>query len=315
MPTIRILHPGLQTTVQDAGRHTHTAIGVSTSGAADALSCALANRLVGNDPAVAALEITLTGPTIRFEDAATVAITGSPIDAAIDDHPLDLWHTHRIKAGRTLRLGATGSGARAYLAISGGIDTPPVLGSRATHIASGLGGHQGRALRAGDVLPVADAPQPQRLPRLTDADRAGVAAILDRRTLRITPGPHAGHFDTDALRALESATYTVTDRSDRMGLRLDGPALASESSGELPSEPTPPGAIQVPPGGRPIILGPDRPTTGGYPMIACIIAADLPALGQCRPRDILRFRFVTLDEARAAWREQQHLIDSLIRTR
>jgi len=315
MPALRILHPGQQTTVQDLGRHAHTAIGVSTSGHADPLSAAVANHLVSNDPAAALLEITLTGPTIRFDEPATIAITGSPIDAAIDDHPIDLWRAHRIKPGQTLRLGATATGARACLAIAGGINTPPVLASRSTHIASGLGGHQGRPLRAGDTLELTGAPQPQRLPALTDTQRSQLAAILERRTLRITAGPHSGLFNTDALRALESAPYTVTDRSDRMGLRLDGTPLTSTSSGDLPSEPTPPGAIQVPPGARPIILGPDRPTTGGYPMIACIISADLPALGQSRPRDILRFRLVTLDDARAAWREQHGLIQSIVNTR
>jgi KipI family sensor histidine kinase inhibitor len=291
---IRVVSPGLQTTVQDLGRFGYAHFGVSASGAADPLALRAGNLLVGNAENAAALEMTLAGGTFEFETDAVIALTGSDFGAG-----LPLWTAVEIKAGQTLRCGATRSGARAYLAVRGGIGVPRVMGSASTHVMTGVGG---RPLRAGDVLPIGDAAirQPRAVPRRApEFARTG--------PLRVTPAPQA-HWFSDELYA---AAYRVAEESNRMGLRLRGPAIPSPA-GHMLTEGVPLGAIQVPPDGQPIILFVEHQTTGGYPKPANVISADFWRLGQLRPRDQVRFERVTLEQALDLLREQEQWLYALV---
>lgn len=282
---IRVLAPGLLTTVQDLGRYGFAHLGVSASGAADPLSFRLGNLVVGNPENTPALEMTLVGGAFEFESEAVVCLAGS-------DFGVPLWTPLRLKAGETLRCGATRSGARCYLCVRGGIEIPLVLGSASTHVTTGLGG---RVLRKGDVLEVGSrASHPVR----------GVKApcAWDRSVLRVTAGPQR-HWFRDRL-----GCYAVAEESNRMGLRLKGPKLAYQ--GEMLTEGASLGAVQVPPEGEPIILFVEHQTTGGYPKIANVIAADLPAVGQLRPRDTVRFEEVSLETAMALKRAQEDWLHS-----
>jgi antagonist of KipI len=296
---VEVMRPGLLTSVQDAGRWGHQALGVPVSGAMDTASLRRANGLVGNADGDAALEITLLGPRLRALGDLTVAVAGARFELDVDGHTVPGSGAFPLSAGAVLTFGRRTWGARAYLAVAGGIDVPPVLGSRSTHLVSKMGGLEGRALRTGDLVPVGHRPDTRRA-----AAAAPPAVAFDQTrgpcTLRVVPGPQQEWFSAAALDTLLSATFAVSARSDRMGYRLDGPALAASRPEELVSEPVPFGAIQVPPGGAPILLMADRQTAGGYPKIATVIAADLPAAGQLAPADPVRFAVCTLAEALAA---------------
>lgn len=294
MNAIRVLRPGFQTTVQDLGRFGHAHQGVSASGAADAFALRAGNLLVGNAENAAALEMTLVGGAFEFESDAVIALTGSDFAAG-----LPLWTALEVKAGAVVRCGASQSGARCYLTVRGGIVVPAVLGSASTHLLTGIGG---RALRAGDVLPIGngavrrsrrDSAQP---PRST----AGV--------LRVTGGPQADWFGDELYRG----TYTVQEESNRMGLRFRGPAIPSPT-GTMLTEGVPLGGVQVPPDGQPIILFVEHQTTGGYPKPAAVVSADLTRVGQLRPRETVAFELVTLDQALLLLQEQERWLYSLIR--
>jgi biotin-dependent carboxylase-like uncharacterized protein len=270
---IELLAPGPLCTVQDGGRPGYAALGVARSGAFDRAALRLANRLVGNRPDAAALEITFGGLELLAHDAATVALAGAPCPG------LDPATAVSLPAGTYLRLGPPATGVRSYLAVRGGLAPPPVLGSRSTDTLSGLGP---APLRPGDRLPVGTEPA---------GDVAGAAAPPARapEVVRVVAGPRADWFAADALALLTATAWVVRPDSDRIGIRLDGPPLVRAHDRELPSEPTRPGALQVPPDGRPILLGPDGPVTGGYPVVAVVRDADLDAAAQLRPGDPLRF--------------------------
>jgi len=269
---IEIVAPGPLATVQDLGRSGYAALGVARAGAFDRTALQLGNRLVGNADDAAAIEVTLGGLAVRLLAPATLALTGAVCRGAPD------WGAAvSLPAGATFRLAAPERGLRSYLAVRGGIAVPSVLGSRSTDTLSGIGP---AALRAGDRLPIgtssgkvvgASAAEPVR------------SAVLPARL-----GPRDDWFTPAARAALLETTWTVRPECDRVGVRLDGPALARSRTDELPSEPTLPGAVQVPPDGRPIVFGPDAPVTGGYPVIA--VVTDLDPVAQLRPGDSVRFR-------------------------
>jgi antagonist of KipI len=307
MSTIQVQTPGLQTTVQDLGRNGFGPIGVSPSGAADPISLRLGNRLVGNDESAAALEMMLLGGTFVFPQGATLALTGADFGATLDDVRLDVGASLQVRAGQTLRLGPTKSGARCYLCVQGGISVQPFLGSASTHILSGLGGFEGRALRKGDVLRIGSASQPFR--NRTIAPHAW--EHLSRRVvLRLTSGPQVDWFSESSLRSFYANTYRVGEQSNRMGLRLEGAAITQRGAAQMVTEGVSLGAVQVPAGGSPIILFVEQQTTGGYPKIANVIAADIHRVGQLRPRDEVRFAEVTFDAARSLLLEQEKLLAS-----
>jgi KipI family sensor histidine kinase inhibitor len=297
---ITVLRPGLLTTVQDGGRWGHQAEGVPASGALDVASARRANAVVGNDPNAAVLETTLLGPELRVDADVTVAVTGADLNVTLDARPLPLNTPVQGRAGSTLAFGQRRAGGRAYVAFSGGIDVPLVLGSRATHTRSGMGGLDGRPLRAGDRLAVGTVPRDARVEPL-DLQVAPLPAAGQATTLRVLPGPQRDWFDDAALDTLRQTTFTVDPQSDRMGLRLSCTApIARRTLDEMISDATFPGALQVPPSGQPILLMADRPTTGGYPQIAVVISADLSLAGQLVPGDHVRFEMCSMQMARAA---------------
>jgi biotin-dependent carboxylase-like uncharacterized protein len=282
-------------------------MGVSPSGAADPLALRVGNRLVGNPEGAAGLEMTLLGGTFVFPDGAVVAVTGSDFGTTLGEKEVAPWTSVRVAPGETLKVGPTRSGARCYLCVQGGIDVPELLGSASTHLLSGLGGYDGRALRKGDTLAVGGSKQGFRA-RTVKA--ATLTRFTPRKTLRATPGPQAGWFPAAALEAFYSVTYRVAEESNRMGLRLEGAPVGGGPAGEMISEGVSLGAVQVTAAGLPIILFVEQQTTGGYPKIANVISADLSSLGQLRPRDEIRFELVDWRAARAALLEQEELLAS-----
>lgn len=289
---IEVLRAGLCDLVMDQGRPGRGSLGMPAGGAADPAALAAANLLVGNDEAAAGLEIALLGPSLRFPLGGVVALTGARF-AATRSSGVDLaWNeTLVLTAGEMLSLERAEAGCRCWLAFQGGLRVPQVMGSRSTFLPAGFGGHLGRALRAGDVL-------------ASGMPSGGVRWLhahpppgVEEASLRVVAGPQLGQFDEVGLTAFFIGTYRVGAASDRRGLRLDGPAV-THARVELPSQGVLPGAVQVPPDGQPIVLGWDGPVTGGYPVIAAVITADLPKLAQLRPGDAVRFVTVELERAR-----------------
>ena len=294
---IVVVEPGLLTSVQDATRRWGSQrYGVSVGGSLDALAARAANALVGNAPDAALLEITWDGPVLRFSSAVTVAITGAVFDTAVDGRPAPHATAVAVRAGATLSFGILRTGARAYLAFRGGIDVGEVLGSRSTDLRAGFGGFEGRALRAGDRLPIGAAVAPAAPPPASERPLAVSVPPADA-PVRILPGPHLDRFDPDVLDALCAEPWTVSAQADRMGYRLDGPPLAHAGVSEVPSLGLPSGAIQVPGDGRPIVLLADHQPTGGYPVPAVVIGADLRVLAQRLPGDEVRFEVVSEQRA------------------
>lgn len=303
-----VLTPGLQTSIQDLGRRGYGRFGVSPGGAADRHALVAANRLTGNPPGEAALEITLIGPRLRIGAQCTIAIAGANLGARLNgsslpnDTPVDveagdeLWFNPAIAA-------SVGSGARAYLAVSGGFDVPIMMGSRSTDLTAGFGGWHGRSLRAGDRLPIFDANDD--LVRETESgsdtsrDVLGPTASYSAREqkIRIVRGPQADRFDESVWTTFLGVEFTVSSQSNRLGLRLDGPSLAPTGGADVISEGIVTGSIQVTGGGQPIVMLPARATIGGYAKIATVISVDLDLLGQKKPGDRLRFSQVSVEEA------------------
>lgn len=282
MSALEILATGPMATVQDAGRPGHAALGVGRSGAADTASYALANRLLANPPGAAALEATLGGLRVRARGPVTVAVTGAVAPLRVDGRGAAMNTVLHLDDGAELAMGAPEQGLRTYLAVRGGVDVPPVLGSRSTDVLAGLG----PALPVpGAVLPVG--PAPAAFPVTGHAPAAPVGG--PEAVLRVTLGPREDWFTAGALRTLLTAEYEVTSRSDRVGARLSGPLLERARAGELPSEGMVPGAVQVPPDGGPVLFLADHPVTGGYPVVAVVVSADLPAAAQARPGTRVRF--------------------------
>jgi biotin-dependent carboxylase-like uncharacterized protein len=309
---LRVVSPGLMTTLQDLGRPGFQRLGIPVSGALDPISLRAANVIVGNAAATAALEIAYQGPTLAVEtDSVRVALAGAGAPLDILDEtgavqrvpPLT---SVRLRRGERLRVSALSGGAVAYLAIEGGFAVEPVLGSRATYTRGGIGGFGGRAIAAGDVLPlcsdVAAEREEQMLPSLELARPV---------RFRIVLGPQDDYFTEAAIRTLLDSSYTVTPATDRMGMRLDGPLLQHAKGFNIVSDGIGPGAIQVPGNGLPIVLLSDRQTTGGYPKVAAVISADLPALGRLTPGAKVAFQAVGIDEAEAARREMAACIADL----
>jgi len=308
MNALTVLSSGLLTTVQDLGREGYGPIGVSASGAADAVSVRIGNKLVGNPERAAALEMTLLGGAFQFVQDATIAITGSDFCATIDDRSLPLNTAMSIKAGQSIKFGPTKSGARAYLCVRGGIVVPEFLDSRSTHLLSGLGGFEGRALRKGDVLPIGDVATSSPITNTSGKLRS---LLAPRETIRVTTGPQWEHFPEATQNAFLQQAYLVTEEANRMGIRLKGTQSELTSTGGMITEGVSLGAVQITPSGQPIILFVEQQTTGGYPKIANVIAADLPSVGQLRPRDEIRFELVTMDAAMKLFRERESLVASL----
>jgi len=305
---LRVLAPGLMTTVQDLGRPGFQHLGVPVSGALDPISLRAANLLVGNPPGAAALEMAYQGPTLAVEaDSVRVALAGgrAPAEILAPDgdgsaaRRLAPFESIRLVRGQRLRIGAPAGSAVVYLAIEGSFDIAPVLGSLSTLTRAAIGGFEGRALRAGDALPLGLETVAEREERMLPPP-----SLAPPARIRIVLGPQDDYFTPAGLATLLGSTYTVSRASDRMGMRLEGPSLEHSSKGyNIVSDGIAPGSIQVPGNGLPIVLLADRQTTGGYPKIATVISADIPALGRMMPGSKVAFAAVGIEAAEAAARE------------
>jgi len=311
--SLRVISPGMLTTIQDRGRIGFQHLGVPASGALDDVALAAANALVGNAPDEAALEIFYRGPVLTAE-AESVRVALACSDAEIEKLPepfarhgqrIDPMQTVTLKRGEAIRIGAITRGACAYLAVEGGFAIEPVLGSRSTDIRSHIGGIEARALREGDLLPL------RREASGGSEERRVVFRLEPLARVRIVPGPQRDLFTDAEFDAFAQATYTVGANSSRMGLRLSGRSIAHGRGANIVSDAVAPGSIQIPGDGQPILLLADRQTTGGYPKIANVISADIAALGRLRFGDAIQFTPVTLEEAVEARRQMMAEIEGL----
>jgi antagonist of KipI len=293
--SLTVVRPGMLTTIQDLGRWGFQANGVPVAGPMDAYSHALANRLVGNVPTAAAIEITLIGPELQANGDVVCAVAGASFALTAGDVALSIHEAFTLRSGERLRFGARAAGSRATLAVGGGIDVPAVFDSRATSLISHMGPFGGRALRAGDLLPIG----PVTTVAMPGADRAVVPLPLPAggARLRVVMGPQETFFTPSAYQTLFGSRYVVTPASNRMGYRLEGAPLEHAGRADILSDATPLGSIQVPASGQPILLMADRQTTGGYPKIAVVIAADIPLAGQLAPGDWVEFAPCTREVA------------------
>lgn len=336
MNVMRIDRPGMFSTIQDLGRRGEQSYGVPVAGAMDATAHRVANALVGNDANAATLEVTLTGPSVRFAQNTLIAMTGAHFHATVEGRVIPMNRAVVIRAGHSLDIGERRHGARLYLAVRGGFGTPPVLGSRSTYVRGAFGGHLGRALRAHDRVPMAPAGPMTTLERLLVQSGLPTtqAAAIDLGTLghdapapsdsdtpdttpapvpiRILRGPQWRAFSVMTRKQFGATAFVVSSQSDRMGYRLSGPPLLLTKPLEMISEAVNIGTIQVPPDGQPIILMADRQTAGGYPKLGYVIAADLSALAQALPGDALCFRPVTSRQAEAAYWHVEDELDRIV---
>lgn len=304
---IRILNPGVFTTVQDEGRPGYQAYGMPVAGAMDGYAYALANILAGNPPGAAALEMTIAGGAFLFQEDAIAAICGADMGASLNGAPVPNWSGFHVPAGSSLSLGPAVKGCRSYLAVRGGIDVPAVMGSRSTYVRGRLGGYEGRPLNKGDVLRVLPHPGPE--PLLFELPLSFIPRYGPSQELRVIPGPQDGHFAPGSLETLFSGRYVISPHWDRMGCRLEGPPLAHRVGADIVSDAISPGAIQVPGNGMPIILTADRQTTGGYTKAGTVIGVDLSILAQMKTGDQISFRRCADEEAVEALRERRELIE------
>jgi len=313
--SLKVLRPGLLTTVQDLGRHGHQNVGLCPGGAMDPVALALANALVGNPPGEAALEITVIGPELEFGEASLVALCGAEFMGAFPrNRPV------RVEAGSRLNVGRAARGARAYLAVAGGFALDPVLGSRSTFLPGGFGGFKGRALKRGDVLALRHSDFSEKFLSLKGIKKNSVRwsapplTLADREPilLHVIEGQHYASFDAASQRAFLDTVWRITPESNRMGFRLGGPALVRAQSDEILSGPTCLGTVQVAANGVPIALMADHQTTGGYPRIAEIVSADVPRLAQLAPGGTLRFTRCSLEMAAELRRHVRERLDAAL---
>jgi antagonist of KipI len=298
---IKIIRSGMLTTVQDRGRRGHRASGVPLGGAMDAFALRVANLLVGNPDGAAALEFALVGPTLEFSADTIVALGGGEFEG------MPVWTPRAVRAGERLELTACRRGCRGYLAIAGGIDVPPVLGSRSTYLRAGFGGLNGRVLREGNVLAASTVTRRVNESEHWRIDERILPPYSAHPTVRVLRGAQAAEFGDTWL----TADFKVSPQSDRMGLRLTGPALRRATAADMVSMAVAPGTVQAPPDGQPIVLMAEAQTIGGYPQLAHVIEVDLPLLAQVRPGDTVRFAETTLTEAHRLRAAREHTLAML----
>lgn len=313
-PALRVVTPGLMTTIQDLGRAGYQHLGVPPSGALDPVGLRAANALAGNPPHMGTLEVLYLGPTLAVEaDDVRLAFAGAaaPIEVLTPENAgaprrIETMRSVRLHRGETVRIGRLAGGATLYVAVESGFDIAPVLGSVSTYLRGGFGGLDGRALAAGDRLPLRRNGAAER-----DDARLGGLALAPASRLRVIAGPQHDYFSAAAIARFFAGAYTVSAGSNRMGMRLQGPAIDHVRGFDIVSDAIAPGSIQVPGDGQPIVLLADRQTTGGYPKIATVISADLPALGRLPIGAKVAFAPVTVAQAEAARRELFEEIEAI----
>ena len=303
--SLRVISTGLQTTIQDLGRHGSAHLGISGSGAADPFSLRSGNLLVGNPEGEAGLEMTLTGGEYQFEQDTIISLTGSYFLAELDGNVLPFHERVHITKGQIINIGQSQDGARCYLTVQGGFDIEPVLGSRSTHLMTGMGGFRGRSLKKGDVIHFYG-PSHDSAPKIIDNDLK-----IDRSILRITRGIQHDWFDQHVWDILQNNSFKVSHIFDRMGIRVEGETIKTSKNDQVLTEGIPVGAVQIPPNGEPIISFVDHQTTGGYPKIANVITADLCKLGQLRHQDEFRLDLVSMEEAETLRLDQESYFNGI----
>lgn len=303
-----VRNPGSLTTVQDLGRPAYLDRGVPFSGTLDSFACRIANLLVGNPEEAAVLEITVMGPALEALAPADIALTGADMGMTINGGPVSGWRTHKVNPGDLIRIPRALRGCRGYLAVTGGIDVPPVMGSRATFVRAKIGGVAGRGLIKGDILNRGAGDLLSRPRKLPDE---WIPSYPQEIVLRAIPGPQ-DEFFREGIGDFFRTSFQVTPQIDRMGCRLRGPAVRHDpgSPESIVTEPTMPGNVQVPADGQPIILLVEQ-TSGGYAKIATVITVDLPSVAQTMPGNTIRFEQVTLEMARGLYRERQKKLQKI----
>lgn len=309
-PTLKIIQPGMLSTIQDRGRYGYQRFGMPTAGAMDTFALRAANALLGNDDNAACIEATVLGPRIELLSDTRVAVTGANVSPRLDGEPIPMWQAVPVSQNSRLEFRSPKDGMRAYLAIAGGIDVPQVMGSRATYLKAAIGGIEGRPLRAGDILNALrfELPNSAISPALTQEQ---IPTYGSNHVLRVVLGPQKQAFTQKGIDTFLNSTYTVSINSDRMGYRLEGEPIEHTDGPDVISDGTPLGTIQVPGDGQPIILLADRGTTGGYTKIATVISPDLSKVAQAMPGHTITFRSVSVEEAHAAYRKQENLLRSI----
>ena len=308
MPSIKVKHPGLCTTIQDIGRIVYQQFGIPVSGVMDEYAFTVANYLVETDKNNAVFEIPFFGPTLEFDFDVTIAITGAEIQAKLNGQDIALWRTINIKKGDILTLSTMKSGARSYIAFAAEIDVPVVMGSKSTLLKSKLGGFEGRQLKMGDVI---NFKNPKILSKRNILDKKYIPEYKHEQKIRIVAGPQDDYFTDDALKTMAKNKYQITKDTDRMGMRLAGAEINHKDKADIISDAAVFGSIQVPGNKQPIILLADRQTTGGYTKIATVIKSDLPKLAQMLPNDSIEFSLIEIEEAQKEYRKFYEILNEI----
>ncbi|WP_196593737.1 5-oxoprolinase subunit C family protein [Pectinatus sottacetonis] len=322
--SLKIIRPGLLTSIQDSGRHGYQKIGVLVSGAMDIYSMRLSNMLVGNNENEGTIEITLLGPTIEFTADTLIAVTGGNFNPIIDGMPVPYMRPVAVKAGAVMKFSSSQPGCRAYLAAAGGFDVPVVMGSKSTYLRAGIGGFKGRSLQKNDILHTGN-PNSFSQQILTTLLSRGAQSFAEARwfigrpfsadnlhkPIRVTSGMHYKYFDQQSKYDFFSSDYLITNNADRMGYRLQGHPLNTEKPMEIISEAVGLGTIQVPPQGNPIILMADHQSVAGYPVIAQAITADTARIAQLKPNDHIRFKLISHEEAEQIFIEKEKTMENI----
>lgn len=311
MEALEILQPGAFTTIQDLGRYGYQKYGVSISGAMDRFALRIGNLLVGNGEGEGAIEVTILGPKLKAHQRLWVAFTGGDLSPEINGISVPMWRTVQVQEGDTISFGRPKTGCRAYLAVAGGIDVPVVMGSRSVHTRSKLGWN-GRALIKGEMIKVRGGEKfrsPENLSRQLAPNQMPVYG-RDWQ-VRVVLGPQNDYFTRKGIETFLTGEYSITPQSDRMGYRLKGPAIEHKAGADVLTDATPPGSIQIPGDGMPIILLADGQTSGGYSKIAVVTSVDQDLLAQARPGDKVRFQRVTILEAHRLLAEMEKKIQGI----
>lgn len=309
---MRIIRPGLLSTIQDCGRPGYTDSGFPVSGAVDKTAMRIANILVGNDRDSAVIEMTMQGLEAVFTSPAIIAVTGADMDAKLNGNPLPRYKAVKVETGDIIDISFATSGLRGYFALSGGFYLKKALGSNSTNIKAGIGGYMGRALKANDLLFFNTV-----TPGLADLGKRRIdppAIPSGSVTVRVIMGPQDDYFTEKGIATFLGGEYKVTNDSDRMGLKLSGEPIESKRGVDIISDGIPEGGIQIPSSGMPIIMMSDRQTTGGYAKIATVISSDMPLLAQLRPGDTIKFNKITVKEAHRIYKKQLRTLNKLEKT-
>lgn len=296
MAKITVLSPGALSTIQDEGRFGYMSTGFSPNGAMDAFSSKIANILVGNAPGDGVIEMTVTGVSVKFDSTSVIAVTGADMKPDVNGKEIKMYESVEVKAGDVLTLHVAEGGMRAYLAVAGGFDLPLVMGSMSTNLKCAVGGFEGRKLMRGDEIPLRQSISHALIGRrrISEPEKIVSDGVM---TVRVMLGPQDDYFTDKGIETFLSSEYTVSDKSDRMGVRLDGEKVENKNGVDIISDAIATGAVQIPASGTPIIMMADRQTTGGYAKIATVISADLKKIAQARPGTKIRFESVSEKEA------------------